>query len=274
MCIDVPPPDSELRELRPPELRPVALRPLVSESLASESLVSESLESLESLEPLESLESLLVARRLSLRRWWRRTSRSTAGAPARFRAPFPPSTQPEHFLRPLVHLFLCGLPYILTQHFFRWQPVQLHLRPPIARATADFMSHHTAKRDVFHCLLHPFLFSSNSPMTKDQRCYLQELIHAHIYIFMFYVFFHVLFQFFSFKQDSELMLPRPRTFSPWSISCRPSWSCWRKPGSSRCAYVLSNSCNLAILNQSRKGSFSSVSTPSFASKLEYSLESS
>ena len=32
------------------------------------------------------------------------------------------------------------------------------------------------------------------------------------------------------------------------------------------------SCNLAIVNQSRKGSFSSVSTPSFASK--YSLESS
>ena len=25
-----------------------------------------------------------------------------------------------------------------------------------------------------------------------------------------------------------------------------SWSCWRRPGSRRCAYVLSDSCNLAI----------------------------
>ena len=32
-------------------------------------------------------------------------------------------------------------------------------------------------------------------------------------------------------------LPRPRTFSPWSIFSRASWSCWRRPGSRRCAYV-------------------------------------
>ena len=75
-------------------------------------------------------------------------------------------------------------------------------------------------------------------------------------------------------------LRRPRTFSPWSIFSRPSWSCWRRSGPRRCANVLSNSCNsailqfcnFAILNQSRKGSFSPVSTPNFASK--YSLESS
>ena len=42
-------------------------------------------------------------------------------------------------------------------------------------------------------------------------------------------------------------LRRPRTFSPWSIFSRPSWSCWRRSGPRRCANVLSNSCNSAIL---------------------------
>ena len=68
------------------------------------------------------------------------------------------------------------------------------------------------------------------------------------------------------RKSNFPQLPRPRTFSPGSIFSR---SCWRRPGSRRCAYVLSNSCNLA---QSRKGAFSAASTPYFASK--YSLESS
>ena len=84
---------------------------------------------------------------------------------------------------------------------------------------------------------------------------------------MFYVFFHVLFQFVDAPKAPDLQPLVDLLQALLELLAQAGLQPLRL-----CFVQLLQSCNLAILNQSRKGSFSSVSTPSFASK--YSLESS